>query len=203
MTSVDPSAPRERFPIIALVGSVGALDAVSTILTGLPATLAASLIVLIHQPPARPVGLERLLSRRSMLPVRAAEDGAPLRPGEVIVVPPGRHLLVTPDLGVALVESGAAPPSRPSADLLLATLATAAGPDGATGALAMHGLGGTVLASDEATSAAFSMPGAAIARDDAVDHVLPLTDIAAALTGIVAARSHDGGAPLTATAADA
>jgi two-component system, chemotaxis family, protein-glutamate methylesterase/glutaminase len=215
MMSVDPSAPRERFPIIALVGSVGALDAVSTILTGLPATLAASLIVLIHQPPARPVGLERLLSRRSMLPVRAAEDGAPLRPGEVIVVPPGRHLLVTPDLGVALVESGAAPPSRPSADLLLATLATAAGPralavvlsggghDGATGALAMHGLGGTVLASDEATSAAFSMPGAAIARDDAVDHVLPLTDIAAALTRIVAARSHGGGAPLTATAADA
>jgi chemotaxis response regulator CheB len=59
-----------------------------------------------------------------------------------------------------------------------------------------------VLASDQATSATFSMPSAAIPRDDAVDSVLPVTDIGAALTLLVAAGSPEGEAPLTATAAD-
>jgi two-component system, chemotaxis family, protein-glutamate methylesterase/glutaminase len=42
------------------------------------------------------------------------------------VVPSGKHLLIGRDLRTVLIVSGAAPPSRPSADLLLATLATAA-----------------------------------------------------------------------------
>src|SRR3954463_10861205 len=95
--------------------------------------------------------------------------------------------------------SGVAPPSRPSADLLLTTLAIAAGPraigvvlsggghDGATGASAIHAFGGTVLATDEASSSSFSMPQAAIARDDAVDHVVALDGIAALLKSLVGA----------------
>jgi two-component system chemotaxis response regulator CheB len=113
-----------------------------------------------------------------------AEHEGPLRAGRVQVIPSGRHLLVTRDQTTALIVSGAFPPSRPSADLLLATLATACGPravavvlsgnghDGATGATAVHDLGGTVVASDEATSEVFAMPAATIAREQAVDHVL-------------------------------
>ena len=53
--------------------------------------------------------------------------GEALAPGRVIVAPAGRHLLITGDLRAALITSGAFPPSRPSADFLLTTLATAAG----------------------------------------------------------------------------
>jgi two-component system chemotaxis response regulator CheB len=103
-----------------------------------------------------------------------ARDGDQLTPGRVVVAPAGQHLLITSELRLALIESGAFPPSRPSADLLLTTLAIAAGPraiavvlsgtghDGATGATAVHRFGGTVLATDEASSQSFAMPSATI-----------------------------------------
>ncbi len=57
-----------------------------------------------------------------------ARDGDQLDPGRVLVAPPGQHTLITPQQRVALIPSGSVPPYRPSADLLLTTLALAAGP---------------------------------------------------------------------------
>ncbi|CAA9511113.1 MAG: hypothetical protein AVDCRST_MAG85-2348 [uncultured Solirubrobacteraceae bacterium] len=190
----------EQHLIVAIVASVGGLEAVTSVLGALPRSFDASLIVLIHQQPDRVGHLVELLGRDCALPVLAAEHGARLRPGVVTVVPSGTHLLVTAGGGVALIESGKAPPSRPSADLLLSTLATAVGEravalvlsggghDGATGATAVHVCGGTVLASDEATSTVFSMPSATITRDHTVDQVVPLHEAAEALVALVKDR---------------
>ena len=71
--------------------------------------------------------LPRILDRRTALAVEAATDGDPLAPGRVLVAPPGSHTLITPHGTVTLIPAGARPPYRPSADLLLTTLATAAG----------------------------------------------------------------------------
>jgi two-component system chemotaxis response regulator CheB len=202
--SLDRTVRRvsEDHAVVAVVGSAGGLDAVSRVLSGLPETFNASVVVLIHQPPDRVSELVALLGRASSLPVVEAEHGAALRAGLVIVIPPGKHLLVSRDLRTVLIASGAPPPSRPSADLLLATLATAAGSraiavvlsggghDGATGATAIHACGGTVLASDEASSASFSMPQAAIHRLDLVDHVVGLDDMAGRLAALVAAAKR-------------
>jgi two-component system chemotaxis response regulator CheB len=147
-------------------------------------------LVLIHQAPDRVSRLVEILEGRCELPAVAAEHGGTLQPGCVVVAPPGQHTLITPGLGIALIASGAFPPSRPSADLLLTTLAVAVdgsaiavvlsggGHDGATGATAIHAFGGTVLATDEPSSREFSMPLAAIKRDDAVDHIVALDDVA-------------------------
>lgn len=196
--------PRDRTghdaPVVALVASAGGLDAVTRILSRLPEGFAACVVVLIHQAPHQPSRLVDLLGRRCVLPVVVAQHGAALQEGQAIVVPPGKHLLITPGLGAALIVSGATPPSRPSADLLLATLATAAGGraiavilsggghDGATGATAIHVCGGTVVASDEASSQSFSMPSAAIQREDGVDHVVPLDEIGDLLVALVGER---------------
>ena len=189
----------QNLHVIALVASAGGIEAVSKVLGGLPATLAAAVIVLIHQAPDRDNLLVRVLGRRSCLPVQVACDAAPLRAGTVVVAPPGSHVLVAGGPSVALILSGAVPPSRPSADLLLATLATACGPratavvlsggghDGATGATAVHHFGGTVLASSEATSEHFSMPLATIQRRGAIDHVVALNEIADLVASIIAA----------------
>ena len=177
----------------ALVASAGGVDAVLSILGALPETVPAAVLVLIHQEPDRASRLVDVLARQSALPVRVAEHGATLFRGEVRVAPPGRHLLVTPGPRTALIRSGVAPPSRPSADLLLTTLAIACGSqatavvlsggghDGATGATAVHDFGGTVIATDQATSTVFSMPEATIDRYDVVDHVVPLGDVAGLL----------------------
>jgi len=182
-------AVRPELPVVALVASAGGLDAVSRVLKVLPEGVRAAVVVLIHQQPERDNLLPRVLQRSSALPVAAARDGTPLVGGRVIVAPPGRHLLITGELRTALIDSGAAPPSRPSADLLLTTLALAAGPqaiavvlsghghDGATGATAVHAFGGTVVASDEASSTYFSMPEATIGRDGIIDHIVTLDQI--------------------------
>jgi two-component system chemotaxis response regulator CheB len=188
--------------VIALVASAGGLEAVSTVLQGLPARLDAAVIVLIHQAPDRESVLVHLLGGRSRLPVAAAQDGACLEAGTVTVAPPGKHMLVAPGHRVALIVSGASPPSRPSADLLLATLATACGPraiavvlsggghDAATGATAIHHRGGIVLASSEATSTHSSMPLATIERDGALDEIVALGDMADHLVKVVDARKR-------------
>jgi two-component system chemotaxis response regulator CheB len=121
-----------------------------------------------------------------------------LQPNQVFVAPAGYHTLVTPAGRLSLVLSGVYPPSRPSADLLLTTLAlafgsfavavvmTGSGHDGATGATAVHKFGGVVLTTDASTSENFAMPSATITRDEIVPAVVPVTGIAAALEDIVA-----------------
>ncbi|HEU4975030.1 MAG TPA: chemotaxis protein CheB [Baekduia sp.] len=195
-----PAGAVPRAPVVALVGSAGGIEAVSRVLGGLPEDFGAAVVVLVHLAPERVSRLAEILRRRCRLPVVDAVDGLPLWPGAVLVAPAGRHVLVTPDGAVALIQSGEFPPSRPSADLLLATLATAVrrravavilsggGHDGATGATAVHALGGTVLATDEATSERWEMPRAAIERDAIVDRVVALEDVAGALLEVVAAR---------------
>ena len=187
--------------VIALVASAGGLDAIRAILAKLPPDFGAAVVVLLHQQPDRVSHLTEILVWNCPLEVVTAEDGAALEPGRVLVIPPGTHLLVTPEASVALIMSGSAPPSRPSADLLLATMATALGPraiavilsgeghDGATGATAVHARGGIVIATDEASSSHFSMPLAAIRRDESVDWIVPLDEVAGLLIRLAA---HEG-----------
>lgn len=183
-------------PVVALVCSAGGLHALISVLGPLPADFPGTIIVLQHQSPDRPSYLADILARNCALPVAAACHGAPLRAGTVAVVPPGKHALVTTGNRLALISSNHPPPYRPSADLLLTSLALVAarrtiavilsggGSDGATGAVALHDFGGTVIAADKASSAYFAMPEAAISRDDAVDYVLPAGDIPALLISL-------------------
>jgi two-component system, chemotaxis family, protein-glutamate methylesterase/glutaminase len=189
-----------RHPIVALVSSVGGLDALTRVLAPLPADFPAAVIALQHSEPDRTSELAPLLGGRCDLELVAVEDGTPLDPGHLYVAPPGRHVLLRRDETLALIASGAYPPHRPSADLLLVSLAividrraiavvlSGRGNDGATGASAIHDFGGVVIAADEASSKEFSMPSATIGRHDAVDHVVHVDEIAALLESITRSR---------------
>lgn len=182
---------------VALISSRGGLAATLQVLGGLPSRFAGALVVLQHSEPTGPSRLATALSPHTALNVRDGHDGAPLCGGTAWVAPPGFHTLVTPAGRLSLIPSGPFPPYRPSADLLLVTLAisfgsaaiavimTGSGTDGATGASAVHHHGGLVLATDEVSSTDFSMPRAAIERDHAVDTVLPLDQVAARLGDLI------------------
>jgi two-component system, chemotaxis family, protein-glutamate methylesterase/glutaminase len=185
------------------VSSAGGLDALTRVLKTTPVELPASVIALQHTDPARAGQLAALLDRAGPLPVENARDGAALVAGRVVVAPSGFHTLITRDRTVALVRSGLRPPNRPSADLLLTSLAVAVGPDaiavvltglghdGAAGATAIKRLGGTLIASSLATSQEPSMPEATIDTGQ-VDHVLPLDDVGAALAELVSEQGSGG-----------
>lgn len=176
--------------------SAGGLQALIDVLGPLPAGFPAAVIVLQHQSPDRQSRLAEILARNCALPVSAARHGAALRAGTVVVIPPGKHALVTVGNRLALISTDHRLVYCPSADLLLTSLALVAarrtiavilsgrGSDGATGAVAVHDFGGTVIAADKASSAYFGMPEAAIGRDDAVDHVLAVGEIPALLISL-------------------
>jgi two-component system chemotaxis response regulator CheB len=186
------------FPVVALVASAGGLDALSQVLSALPADLPAAVIVAQHIKPDRHSYLTEILRKRTALHVRQADNNDSLTPGTVLVTPPATHLIITAEARIGLLDTGTLPPARPSADLLLATLAVTCGPralavvltgdgtDARVGIRAITHCGGTVFAQDETTSTHFGMPSAAIDTGH-VHRVLSLPDIAPT---IVATTRH-------------
>lgn len=181
------------------MSSAGGLDALSRVLGELSADFPAAIVAHQHLAPEHLSDLALILDARSPLPVAAAVAGDRLRPGHVLVAPSGSHTLVTKDERLVLVKSGPYPPYRPSADLLLTTLALAVGAraiavilsgggnDGATGATVVHDLGGTVIVSDAQSSSNYAMPAASVARADVVDHEVGVDSIAHLLDSLVCA----------------
>lgn len=181
--------------MVALVASAGGLAALSTVLAALPAAFPAAVLVLQHLEAGRQSVLSQILRARTALEVCEAADGEPLRAGTAYVAPSGRHLRVSPARRLQLTDTEKVEHSRPSADVLLRSLAAAGGPvvavvltgrgrDGAAGSLLVHQGGGTVLAQDRATSEHYGMPGAA-SLAGGVDRELPLDAIAPALVRLI------------------
>lgn len=195
---LDPTVP--SFPVIALAASAGGLDALSRILSDLPADFPAALLVVLHRTAQKPNMLVKILDAATPLAVKWAEEGDALRMGTVFVAVPDRHLLVTPGGTLSLVQSEKVKYVRPSADNLFLSMAanlkgravavvlTGHDGDGSGGLGAIHRNGGHVIAQEPGTADAPSMPLAAIATG-VVDRVVPLGEIAATLVAVVADRT--------------
>jgi two-component system chemotaxis response regulator CheB len=194
---VDQKAVRGAFtrPVIGVGTSAGGLSALSHLLSALPPTLNAAILIVQHLDPARPSHLADILGRRTPLPVKQAASEDHLRPGEVFIAPPGAHILVDPDGTISLSHRPPVHFVRPAADRLFESIAgsfgaravavvlTGTGHDGATGAQAVKQAGGTVIVQDESTSEFFGMPKSAIDAGQ-VDLILPLDEIAPALVAL-------------------
>jgi two-component system, chemotaxis family, protein-glutamate methylesterase/glutaminase len=188
------TAQTERRPcdVVAIVGSAGGIGAMERVLQQLPRDLDAAVIIVLHLTPQHKSLLARILGRSTNLRVREAADGDVLEPGSVYVAPPDAHLLVTADGKVRLDQSELVHHVRPSADVLLLSLAreykgrclaivlSGTGIDGAAGTAAVKKAGGLVVAQNEATAEHFGMPGAAILAGG-VDEVLALDEIGRAV----------------------
>jgi two-component system chemotaxis response regulator CheB len=196
------------FPVIALVCSAGGRTALTTVLAALPADLPAAVIVLQHVDPHWPSLLTTILQQHTAMAVRRTRDGDAILPGQVFVAPEGEHMIMCPDGRARLVSADRAP--RPSADLLLCTLASAVGPraisviltgaghDGATGSVAVDRLGGTTLVQDPSTAYSRGMPDAAVSRHQPTA-ILPLGTIGPTLRDLVYSTTSRNGRPVRAT----
>lgn len=184
------------FDIIAIAASAGGLSAVRQLLAALPGDFPAAIVVVQHLDPRHRSLMAEILSRRTNLKVKEAQDGEHLDAGTVYIAPPNRHLLVNADRTVSLTQTELVHFVRPSADLLFESVAASfkeraiaivlsgTGSDGSMGVKAINKMGGTVLAQDEKSSEFFGMPGAAMATG-CVDFMLPLEEIPSALITLV------------------
>lgn len=184
------------FPVVALVCSLGGADALLRVLGPMRADLPAAVVALQHLDPRYPSTLTARLQEACALTVRTAADGARLEPGTVEVAPAGSHVLLAQDDRLLLVDSGDRATPRPSADLLLTSMAAVLGPrllavvltgtgdDGAVGAQVVVRYGGRTLVQDEQSAQAFGMPQATILADGPGDPV-PLDELAEVISRIV------------------
>ncbi len=199
MAHPDESPDRVRDPafgIVAIAASAGGLTALSKVVSSLPSDFWAPIVVVQHLDPRHRSLMADILSRRTTLKVKQAEEGDRLMPGMVYIAAPDRHLLVNPDRTLSLSQSELVHFVRPSADLLFESVAASyrdraigvvlsgSGSDGAMGVEAIKKMHGTVIVQDEKTSEFFGMPGAAI-QTGCADFILPLDEIASALATLV------------------
>ena len=187
---------RCAFDLVALAASAGGLNALSQVLAGLPGDFPATILVVQHLDPRHRSLMADILSRRTALQVKQAEEGDHVIAGTTYIAPPNRHLLVNPDYTLSLSQSEMVHFVRPSADLLfesaaavyrdraIAVVLSGTGSDGSMGVKAIKKMGGTVIAQDEQSSEFFGMPSATI-QTASVDFILPLGEIAAALVTLV------------------
>ena len=183
------------YEVIAIGASWGGLQAVGTLLEGIPVELDQAIVVAQHRSAESTRGvLESLLQRHIARPVLEPGDKDPVEPGHVYVAPADYHLLVDGDR-FALSVDARVQFARPSIDVLFESVAeayrdraigivlTGANEDGAAGLAAIKRNGGVGIVQDPRTATKKAMPEAAIAASQA-DAVLPLDEIGPFLHGL-------------------
>jgi two-component system, chemotaxis family, protein-glutamate methylesterase/glutaminase len=184
-----PCAPME---VVAMVASIGGPGAVYAILSRLPASFPAPILLVQQIALGFPEGFASWLAKSSRLRVKVGQRGEPLAGGTVYVAPDDHHLGVGARGVLALSEQPPIGGQRPSGTFLFDSVARVYGPgavgviltglgdDGVDGLRGLHRAGGRVLAQDEESCTVFGMPGAAVSAG-VVDEVLPLGEIAGRL----------------------
>mgnify|MGYP001766979519 CR=1 FL=1 len=189
----DRGFPADRLPsLIAIGSSTGGPKALAAILSGLPETLEAAILVCQHVDLQFARGLAQWLDTQTPLSVSLAEEGARPRAGAVLVAATNDHLVLGRDGAIHYTSHPREYAYRPSvnaffASLLqywprkdLAILLTGMGRDGAEGLAALRKAGWHTIVQDEKTSVVYGMPAAAVELGGAVE-ILPLGKIAAAI----------------------
>lgn len=187
------------FEVVVMAASLGGIAALSEVLSALPADFPVPIIIVQHLQPGYKSHLVDILSRRTPLAVKWAEQGDCLCAGTVYIAPPDYHVVVMAPGIISLSQSPKVEFVRPSANPLfesvaacykeraIAVILTGAGSDGADGVAAIKRYGGKVLVQNMRTARAFSMPRAAL-RTGCVDFTLSLRIIARALVSLVMVR---------------
>lgn len=201
--------------VIGLGASTGGVAALGRILPRFPAN-APGVVVVQHMPPGFTSGFAERLDEVCAMRVSEAKDGDRILRGHILVGPGGdRHVEVRRVGGeyrIALVSGPHVSGHTPSVDVFFRSLARSVGPnaaaclltgmgrDGAEGLLALRAAGGRTFAQDEASSAVWGMPGAAVELG-APEAVLDLAQIPPAVLRAMRERGPASGSRIVAAAA--
>ena len=184
-----------RVDVVAIGSSTGGPDALSTMLSALPASLPVPVVVVQHMPPVFTRQFAQRLDTRCAVTVSEATAGARLRPGHVLIAPGDFHLRVRGAAGAVHATLDQGTPEnycRPAVDVLfrsvvevyggnvLGVVLTGMGADGARASAQVVEAGGEVVVQDQATSVVWGMPGAVAAAGLATAQ-LPLREVASAI----------------------
>jgi two-component system response regulator WspF len=185
----------KRRPLLALGASAGGPMALNVLLSALPKTFPAAIVIVQHVSELFASGMAEWLGGSSGLPVRIVQEGDRPRTGTVLLAGTNDHLIFKSAETLGYSVEPRATSYRPSVDVFFESLSevwlgeavgvllTGMGRDGARGLKTMRNKGHYTIAQDEATSAVYGMPKAAAAIGAAVD-IMPIERIAQRLVEV-------------------
>ena len=178
--------PREM--VVAVAASTGGPQVINTILSHLPASYPAPIIITQHIAEGFTQGMVDWLNSGTSLTVVVAANGNRIAPGHVYVNPAEYSMRITAQGIIILGDRVKGQLYNPSCDTMLDSVATAyreraigvilsgMGHDGAVGMQAIQKAGGYTIAQDEKSSVIFGMNSVAV-KSGCIKRVLDLTDI--------------------------
>ena len=191
-----PRIERSRPDVLVIGSSTGGPHALTEVIPQLPAGLPVPVLLVQHMPALFTKLLAERLDARSALEVVEVSSEMPVVPGKVYVAAGGTHMVTRRSGTSVLVTTDDGPPEnscKPAVDVMfrsavqvwggrvLAVVLTGMGHDGLEGCQRICDAGGTVVAQDEQSSVVWGMPGA-VSRAGLATEILPLRDVAAAIT---------------------
>lgn len=187
-TSTSPAPRRKAYRLVAIGTSTGGPVALQRVLTQLPASFPAPIVLIQHMPAAFTKAFAERLDKLCNIRVKEAEDGDQLRPGLALLAPGGKQMMVDGRGSVRILPGDERLNYRPCVDVtfgsaakafndkVLAVVLTGMGADGREGARMLKQSGSQVWTQDEASCVIYGMP-MAVAKANLSDAVYPLDDI--------------------------
>jgi two-component system response regulator WspF len=192
-TSPTPQIVTQSGPPLIVIGSsTGGPKALAEVLSHLPKTLGATIVIIQHLNEEFSPELTNWLDRQCSLKVRLAVKGEHPEINTVYVASTNDHLILTRSRTFAYTPEPRTIPYRPWVDTFfnsvakhwpqkgIAVLLTCMGRDGAQGLVTLRKAGWHTIAQDEASSVVYGMPKAAKELGAAIE-ILPVEKIGAAI----------------------
>lgn len=175
--------------LVVIGGSAGSLQAILQLLPSLDVPLGAAIIIILHRQSHYDSVLTELLSVKTGLEVKEAEEKEPILPGVIYIAPADYHLLIESDHTFSLDYSEKVNFSRPSIDVtfsaaatvygkhLAALLLSGANADGTEGLQTVKAMGGLTAIHNPLNAEVEFMPRQAMNNVE-VDYILEITEMA-------------------------
>ncbi len=188
-----------HYRLVVIGASTGGPTAIQKLLSALPANFPLPILVVVHMPESFTPTYAQRLDAQCAISVKEAVDGDPLGPGQALVAPGGRQMVLDQwraNTVVRVRESSPGQTYRPSVDVtmssaaytfsdgVLAIVLTGMGADGKQAARLLKERGSTVWSQDRASCVVYGMPQA-VEKSGLSDKVLPLDDIGPTLVRVV------------------
>jgi len=184
-----------NYEAIVIGASAGGLSALQELLAPIPADFMLPMLIVLHRLPTPDDLMAFTLNESCQLRVKEADHGERIEPGYVYIAPANYHLLVELDHTLSLSVDAKVRYSRPSIDVLFESAAdayrsgligiilTGANNDGTAGLKKIKSRAGLTIAQNPTTADSRIMPYSAI-RENTVDRIFSLADMASFLTGL-------------------
>ncbi|MBH3412134.1 protein-glutamate methylesterase/protein-glutamine glutaminase [Pseudomonas putida] len=183
-----PAPKRKPYKLVAIGTSTGGPVALQRVLTQLPASFPAPIVLIQHMPAAFTKAFAERLDKLCKISVKEAEDGDVLRPGLALLAPGGKQMMIDGRGTVKILPGDERLNYKPCVDItfgsaaksygdkVLSVVLTGMGADGREGARLLKQGGSTVWAQDEASCVIYGMP-MAIVKANLADAVYSLDEI--------------------------